>query len=56
VTGRMPTGNGTSQKAQPKDQKPPDPKGAEEATKDNDLTTGHSKPSDGGDDNSDEAR
>jgi hypothetical protein len=56
VTGRMPTGNGTCQKPPPTGQKPPNPKGADQATKDNDLTTGHTKPSDGGDDNSDAAQ
>lgn len=44
------TGNGTEQKL-PHDHQPPDPKGADEKTKDNDLTTGHSEPGDGGDDN-----
>jgi hypothetical protein len=29
----------------------PNPKGTDQATKDNDLTSGHSRPGDGGDDN-----
>lgn len=35
----------------PHGNQPPNPKGADEKTKDNDLTTGHSQPGDGGDDN-----
>ena len=35
----------------PRGNQPPSPKGAEQATKNNDLTTGHSQPGDGGDDN-----
>jgi hypothetical protein len=50
-TGRNPTGNGTEQKPADKSNSPPDPKGAEKATQDNDLTTGHSELGDGGDDN-----
>ncbi len=30
---------------------PPDKKGSDKATQDNDLTTGHGDPDDGGDDN-----
>jgi hypothetical protein len=52
VTAEKPAGTGTEQKPPPATGwKPPDPRGAEKATNDNDLTTGHSKPGDGGDDN-----
>jgi hypothetical protein len=34
-----------------KQNQPPNPEGANRATQENDLTTGHSEPDDGGDDN-----
>lgn len=46
------TGNGTEQKVpDTKANQPPNPEGTEKGTKDNNLSTGHSKPGDGGDDN-----
>jgi hypothetical protein len=43
-------GNGESTPGA-KPNQPPDPEGAKRATEQNDLTTGHSEPDDGGDDN-----
>jgi hypothetical protein len=51
MTAKAPTGNGSEQKPANKSNQPPDPKGAEKTTQDNNLTTGHTRPGDGGDDN-----
>lgn len=50
MAGEEKTGSGTRQKL-PQGNQPPNPEGTDKATKDNDLTTGHSTPGDGGDDN-----
>jgi hypothetical protein len=47
MNGKQDTGNGTRQKQSGTE----DPEGAAQATRDNDLTTGHSDPDDGGADN-----
>jgi hypothetical protein len=48
--------SGAGQKAPGNDNQPPDPEGVGKATRDNDLTTGHTTPGDGGDDNAKPAK
>ena len=51
MSGKEETGNGTRQKQSGTE----DREGADQATRDNDLTTGHSDPDDGGADNAKDA-
>ena len=52
----MGAGEGKDTPPLPQGNQPPKPQETEEATKDNDLTTGHSTPGDGGDDNAKEKK